>query len=153
MELAIELERETFGQYVQRISIVSLLVVCFFVYPTVCQAVLNTFACYHVDNGSGLYAGDQLVRQRPSRNLNIGFRRYMSPTLGGGLYGRRSAGSSAAHEVGVCLVSASWCVSSRYFLERAGLWRTACNDVARKTSRGGGCSNRHACVGRRLPAT
>jgi hypothetical protein len=31
VELAIELERETFGQYVQRISIVSVLVVCFFV--------------------------------------------------------------------------------------------------------------------------
>lgn len=31
VELAIELERETFKQYVQRISIVSILVVCFFV--------------------------------------------------------------------------------------------------------------------------
>jgi len=31
VELAIELERETFGQYVSRISVVSVLVVCFFV--------------------------------------------------------------------------------------------------------------------------
>lgn len=35
---------------------------CFFRYPTVCQAVLNTFACYHIDTGSGLYADNQLVR-------------------------------------------------------------------------------------------
>lgn len=27
-----------------------------------CQAVLNTFACYHVDDGNGLYADNQLVR-------------------------------------------------------------------------------------------
>lgn len=31
VELAIELERESFAQYAQRISIVSVLVVCFFV--------------------------------------------------------------------------------------------------------------------------
>ena len=43
VELAIELERETFGQYCSRISIVSILVICFFVYPTVCQARL--FPC------------------------------------------------------------------------------------------------------------
>ena len=28
-----------------------------------CQAVLNTFACYHVDDGGGLYADNQLVRR------------------------------------------------------------------------------------------
>lgn len=61
VELAIELERETFGQYVSRIAVVSVLVVCFFVYPTVCQAVLNTFACYKIDSGGGLYGANQLV--------------------------------------------------------------------------------------------
>ncbi len=37
-------------------------VCCLDRYPTVCQAVLNTFACYHVDTGSGLYADNQQVR-------------------------------------------------------------------------------------------
>ena len=62
VELAIELEHETFGDYVRRVSIVSVLVITFFVYPTICQAVLNTFACFHIDTGSGDYALFQRVR-------------------------------------------------------------------------------------------
>jgi len=37
VELAIELEHETFGDYVRRVSIVSVIVITFFVYPTICQ--------------------------------------------------------------------------------------------------------------------
>ncbi len=62
MELAIELEHETFGDYVRRVSIVSVLVITFFVYPTICQAVLNTFACFHIDTGNGDYSLFQRVR-------------------------------------------------------------------------------------------
>ena len=62
VELAIELEQETFGDYVRRVSIVSGLVISFFVYPTICQAVLNTFACFHIDTGSGSYTPFQRVR-------------------------------------------------------------------------------------------
>ena len=62
VELAIELEHETFGDYVRRVSIVSVLVITFFVYPTICQAVLNTFACFHIDTGSGQYPQLQRVR-------------------------------------------------------------------------------------------
>ena len=64
VELAIELEHETFGDYVRRVSIVSVIVITFFVYPTICQAVLNTFACFHIDTGSGDYSGLQRVRSR-----------------------------------------------------------------------------------------
>jgi hypothetical protein len=35
----------------------------------VCQAVLNTFACYHVDDGNGLYADNQLVRHTLKAHL------------------------------------------------------------------------------------
>ena len=62
VELAIELEHETFGDYVRRVSIVSVIVITFFVYPTICQAVLNTFACFHIDTGSGQYSELQRVR-------------------------------------------------------------------------------------------
>ena len=38
IEVTVKVQHETFWQYAKRVSIVSLLVVCFFSYPTICQA-------------------------------------------------------------------------------------------------------------------
>lgn len=40
---------ETLPQFVRRVSIVSVLVIAFFVYPTLCQAILGVFSCYSID--------------------------------------------------------------------------------------------------------
>ena len=52
-------------------AILSLLVVTFVAYPAACQAVLNFFSCYKLDNGkSGYldnnYGSNQLVRAHAS---------------------------------------------------------------------------------------
>lgn len=49
LEMEIQMEFETFPEFMQRVMIVSVLVTSFFVYPSLCQAILNTFACYPLD--------------------------------------------------------------------------------------------------------
>ena len=52
VELAIELEHETFGDYVRRVSIVSVIVITFFVYPTICQVAERNLKPYSHDSTS-----------------------------------------------------------------------------------------------------
>jgi hypothetical protein len=55
MEVNVQIQHEPFEVYMKRVLMVSMLVVFFFVYPSVCQAVLSVFSCYHLDGPTALY--------------------------------------------------------------------------------------------------
>ena len=52
LELAIQLELETFGDYMRRVAIVSLIVVVFFVYPSICEVGCFVAAGCHYCGGN-----------------------------------------------------------------------------------------------------